>query len=98
LNLFAASDSDSLYPGSTAAPVVLRRIPDRRDRASRERLLQRLATEFMEMPGLRLNGVQTARLLGSTPEICTRALATLAERRVLTISEDGSYSLDFQRI
>jgi DNA-binding IclR family transcriptional regulator len=42
--------------------------------------------------------VQTARLLGITPEICTRALATLAERGVLTTSEDGSYSLDFQRI
>jgi hypothetical protein len=84
-------------PDRSPTRVILRRIPDRRNGAERERLLRRLECQFMDMPGLRLNVVQTARLLGVTPEICARVLTTLSERGVLTAGADGCYTLDYQR-
>jgi hypothetical protein len=70
---------------------------DRRDRAARARLVDRLEREFLEMPGLRLTVLQTARLLGTSPEIGQRILATLSDQGVLAPSDDGCYSLGRQR-
>ena len=95
---FARADHQHQGHGQTPPPeVVLRRVPDRRARLAREHLLDRLESEFIEMPGLSLNVLQTARLMGITPEICGRMLATLADRGVLTVSADGRYSRDLQR-
>jgi DNA-binding MarR family transcriptional regulator len=49
----------------------------------------RLIAEFLEMPGLRLNPQQTARLIGVDVETASRLLASAAERGFLRVTANG---------
>jgi len=73
-------------PASPQQPVV-----ERRNLAARERLVGRLAGEFIEMPGLLLTPAQAARLLSLEPGACGRILETLVQRGVLRTTETGHY-------
>ena len=53
--------------------------------------LERLRTEFLEMPGLRLTADQVHRLCGVEPAACAWALDTLVEERFLSVRPDGTY-------
>jgi len=64
---------------------------DRRDRLSRDGLIDRLEGEFREMPGLQLTVRQAARLLSLEPAACGRMLGLLATRGVIRPTGDGRY-------
>jgi DNA-binding IclR family transcriptional regulator len=66
---------------------------DRRDHASRDRLLRRVREEFREMPGMRLTGTQAARLFGLSSSVCRRILATLVSESTLWVGSDGRFAL-----
>jgi len=53
-------------------------------------LLQRVRSEFNEMPGLRLTPAQAARLLGLDNGSCQRVLSTLVSSAFLRWTADGS--------
>jgi len=71
----------------------LRLYPDRRDASSRAVLLQRIRSEFVEMPCLRLTGPQARRLFDLRTDVCERVLATLVRARILTCDGDGRYKI-----
>ena len=64
---------------------------DRRNIASREHLLQRVRSEFKEMPCLRLTRGQAQRLFGLRADVCARVLAGLVDEGTLTCGPDGRY-------
>lgn len=66
---------------------------DRRDHASRERLLRRVREEFREMPGMRLTGAQSARLFALAMPVCERVLAALVREGTLCRGGDGRYGI-----
>jgi len=80
-----------------ARPASSMPAPDRRDRATRDRLVGRLEGEFREMPGLQLTTAQAARLLALTPDACSRILAALAARGVLRATSSGHYVINQSR-
>jgi hypothetical protein len=53
-------------------------------------LVQRVRSEFNEMPGLRLTPAQAARLLGLDSHSCQRILNTLVGSAFLRWTADGS--------
>jgi hypothetical protein len=53
-------------------------------------LLQRVRSEFNEMPGLRLTPAQAARLLGLDSRSCQRVLNALVNSAFLRWTADGS--------
>lgn len=53
-------------------------------------LLQRVRSEFNEMPGLRLTPAQAARLLGLDSRSCQRILNALVSSAFLRRTADGS--------
>jgi hypothetical protein len=53
--------------------------------------LDRLRTEFLEMPGLRLTADQVHRLCGVERAACAWALDTLVEEHFLSVRPDGTY-------
>jgi hypothetical protein len=53
-------------------------------------LLQRVRSEFNEMPGLRLTPAQAARLLGLDHYSCQRVLSALVRSAFLRWTADGS--------
>ena len=53
-------------------------------------LLQRVRSEFIEMPGLRLTPAQAARLLGLDNRSCQRILNALVNSAFLRWTADGS--------
>jgi hypothetical protein len=53
-------------------------------------LLQRVRSEFNEMPGLRLTPAQAARLLGLESHSCQRVLNALVRSAFLRWTSDGS--------
>jgi len=53
-------------------------------------LLQRVRSEFNEMPGLRLTPAQAARLLGLDHHSCQRIINTLVRTAFLRWTADGS--------
>ncbi len=53
-------------------------------------LLQRVRSEFNEMPGLRLTPAQAARLLGLDQPACQRVINTLVGMEFLRQAPDGS--------
>ena len=69
------------------------RIPERRDRASREQLLRRVRAEFEEMPSLRLTRGQAQRLFGMRADVCERVLAALVRERTLCLDHDERYRM-----
>jgi hypothetical protein len=58
-----------------------------------EQILERLRTEYREMPGLRLKLEQVQRLCGMEQPLCKLALETLVEAKFLRVSSDGAYML-----
>lgn len=54
-------------------------------------LLQRIRTEFLEMPGLRLTRRQAERLWAVDQATCARVLDELIEAGFLTRAADGRY-------
>jgi hypothetical protein len=67
--------------------------PDRRNDASRQRLLGRVRSEFLEMRGLKLTAAQARRLFNLREDICTRVLDTLVLNGVLRQRADGTFGL-----
>lgn len=55
-----------------------------------EETLQRIRSEFLEMPGLRLTEGQARRLWALEPHACTAALAALIDTGFLFRTRDGS--------
>jgi len=53
-------------------------------------LLQRVRSEFTEMPGLRLTPAQAARLLGLDGPSCQRVLNALVQSAFLRWTPDGT--------
>ena len=82
-----------------ALPMFRRQLllVDRRDHASRERLLRRVRQEFREMPCLRLTDMQSARLFGLPTPVCGRVLKTLVSEGLLWKGADGRYGLRERR-
>ena len=58
---------------------------------SAEELLQRVRSEFVEMPGLRLTEPQARRLWGLDRASCEMLLDTLVRSRFLSRTRDGSF-------
>jgi hypothetical protein len=52
-------------------------------------LLQRVQSEFLEMPGLRLTPAQAGRLLGLDPQACQRVITELVGAAFLRWTPDG---------
>ena len=65
--------------------------PDRRDHASRERLVLRVKNEFDEMPGLQLTFAQAKLLFGLEPGCCERVLGGLLQSGFLVRTRTGLY-------
>jgi hypothetical protein len=57
-----------------------------------QHILERLRSEFQEMPGLRLTAVQIQRFCGVDPLICQTVLDALVESNFLCRRPDGTYS------
>lgn len=71
----------------------VRPMPDRRDRVSREQLLNRVRAEFEEMPCLRLTRRQAERLFSLRADICARVLETLVREGSLYREADDRYRI-----
>ena len=56
-----------------------------------EAVLNRLRTEFLEMPGMRLRPEQVQRLCGVERGLCLTALDALVDDRFLCVSAEGHY-------
>jgi hypothetical protein len=56
-----------------------------------EELFQRVQSEFLEMPGLRLTQVQACKLWGLDSELCVLLLARLVDAKFLTRTRDGRF-------
>jgi hypothetical protein len=54
-------------------------------------LLQRVRSEYLEMPGLRLTVAQAARFLSLDQGTCARLLDALVEARFLILTSNGLY-------
>jgi hypothetical protein len=52
-------------------------------------LLQRVKSEFLEMPGLRLTPAQAGRLLGLDPQACHNVVNALVTAAFLRWTPDG---------
>ena len=74
--------------------ATLRLRADRRNIASREHLLQRVRSEFKEMPCLRLTRGQAQRLFGLRADVCARVLADLVDEGTLTRGPDERYGIE----
>lgn len=64
---------------SAVSTTTLRPCRDRREMASREALIQRVAGEFREIPGLCLTVEQAGRLFGLSADVCERVLRSLSD-------------------
>ncbi len=54
-------------------------------------LLQRIKSEFLEMPGLRLTRPQAGRLWGLDDVACSALLASLVDSQFLFQTRDGAF-------
>ena len=61
-------------------------------RKSTDGALERIRSEFIEMPGMRLTGPQVERLCGVEAAVCRQALSELVETRFLSYHPDGVYT------
>jgi hypothetical protein len=55
-------------------------------------VLNRLRSEYLEMPGLRLKPEQVQRLCGIDRTICQVVLDSLLESKFLCVKSDGRYA------
>jgi hypothetical protein len=76
--------------GTPPSAMILR---DRRDEIARQRLLQRVSAEFLEMPCLHLTRPQAQRLFGLPADVCERILTTLQADGMLIRGSDDRYRL-----
>ena len=60
--------------------------------SSSEQMLQRIAGEYREMPGLRLTTAQAQRLFHLDVQSCTELLRELVHLEFLTCAADGRYA------
>jgi hypothetical protein len=81
-----------------AAPLVAdsartgrRRFERRQDPDAREQLVQRVLSEFREMPCLRLTPQQARRLFGLREDVTTRVIDTLILEGHIRQDADGRY-------
>jgi hypothetical protein len=58
---------------------------------SADALKQRIQSEFLEMPGLRLTSRQACRLLGIQADVCEPLLESLVEARFLRRTQSGAF-------
>jgi hypothetical protein len=56
-----------------------------------EPVLQRIRSEFLEMPGLRLTGAQAGRLWNLDAVVCESLLGTLVTSQFLARRTDGAF-------
>jgi hypothetical protein len=63
----------------------------RRDLPARERLVQRVLSEFREMPCLRLTPEQAQRLFSLRADVAARVIDTLIANGHVRIDPDGRY-------
>jgi hypothetical protein len=56
------------------------------------KVLNRVRSEYIEMPGLTLKSEQVQRLCGIDGTACTVVLEALVDAGFLTLRDDGSYS------
>ena len=61
--------------------------------AVRNRSLERIRAEYLEMPGLHLTSRQVERLCGLERAACQEALDALVVEKCLRLKADGSYAL-----
>jgi hypothetical protein len=54
-------------------------------------IVQRLRSEYLEMPGLRLTPEQVQRLCGIEPRVCQAVLDALVNAKFLATRPDGHY-------
>jgi hypothetical protein len=80
--------SETMPSAASSAPLVPGR-EDRRDLRTRKALVQRVAGEFHEIPGLCLTLPQAARFFGLAEASCERILSDLVEGGV--IQRAGNY-------
>jgi hypothetical protein len=73
--------------------LIRRRSVERRDLAARARLVQRVVSEFREMPCLRLTAAQAQRLFGLREDICMRLVDELIRDGILRKDEEGRYAV-----
>lgn len=64
---------------------------ERRDPVRRAAILQRIASEFRDMPGLILSVPQASRLLGLDAAACQRILGELEKDGFLRRRRGGAY-------
>jgi hypothetical protein len=57
-----------------------------------KRTIERLRSEFLEMPGLRLTPRQVQRLCGVHAAMCQEVLDALVDLKFLRVNADGTYS------
>ena len=57
-----------------------------------EDALNRLRTEFLEMPGMRLKPEQVQLLCGVERRLCQTVLDSLVEAKFLRVSANGQYA------
>jgi hypothetical protein len=55
-------------------------------------VLNRIRSEYLEMPGLTLKSDQLQRLCGIDHDACQQVLSTLVEVGFLSVRDDGSYA------
>jgi hypothetical protein len=58
----------------------------------RERLLERIRAEYLEMPGLCLTPVQMQRPCGVERALCQQVLDTLVDAKFLCLMANGTYA------
>lgn len=58
----------------------------------KRQLLDRIRSEYLEMPGLRLRREQAKRLWGLEEEVCVELLQRLIDEKFLCRKADGSYA------
>ena len=81
--------ADGLDPG----PLLRRRAAERRADAPRTELVQRVVSEFREMPCLRLTLPQAQRLFGLRQDVCVRIIDQLVRAGRLRHDPDGRYAV-----
>jgi len=59
---------------------------------SRQQILSRIRSEYLEMPGLKLTCAQAQRLWAMDQQTCSEVLDSLTADRFLRLRDDGSYA------
>jgi hypothetical protein len=57
-----------------------------------QEIVERVRSEYIEMPGMRLTPRQLQRLCGIGPALCDAVLESMVDSRFLTAKPDGTYA------